>query len=153
MFKLHDNLSLVQILILSALNKQDSETVTDVIEDLSTTLGSNNVLHRGTIYPAIKQLSIRGLVKLSGKRPMYIVITPSGREILPSLSQDIKRYLESYYDLVSYFQETLSIQYEEIHVNFLKDIIRLSEEFISKNKHNLENAQEGISEWKDVEIN
>ena len=35
MFKLYDNLSLVQILILSALNKRNGETVTDIIDDLA----------------------------------------------------------------------------------------------------------------------
>ena len=152
MFRIEKDLSILQAIILSVLSDNDEDTAAEVIKYISSKLDDDHILHRGTIYPAIKKLDKRGLVDVDGNRPMKVKLSSEGKDLIPKLAKNLLGQMKTLFDLLDVFQSGLESNYEEIRVDFIEELIKTTETSLEIFKGSLEDAKDDLTEWKEVNV-
>jgi DNA-binding PadR family transcriptional regulator len=88
----------VAILIEYANSGMDPKKVTEIMIALDETFGEfwNPTKKKGTIYPAVHNLHVRGYLKLHGMKPYGYSITEKGMEVINEMISQINKQMEVY---------------------------------------------------------
>ncbi|NHK31893.1 MAG: PadR family transcriptional regulator, partial [Asgard group archaeon] len=123
------------ILIEFAKSGIDPKKVTEIIDALNETFGEfwNPTKKKGTIYPAVHNLHLRGYLKLHGSKPYGYSITERGMEVINKMISQINKQMEVYMIYYSYFINNYAKidpkRADEIKANILKSMKDYIEKF------------------------
>ena len=120
-------LSPIQVIILIEYDKStEPRPITDVIRILSDYFAGLWEPKKGTIYPSVHNLAVRGFLKLHGVRPYGYSITEKGSDAVKSIKKNLRKQFEVE---LKYFQFIIDIQDENDKENAQK-IIESIHDFI-----------------------
>ncbi|UCG89531.1 MAG: PadR family transcriptional regulator [Candidatus Heimdallarchaeota archaeon] len=149
-----DRNSILQILILSVLIEEDAlksaSEILEILED-GMLLRTNWTPHRGSIYPAIKQLVSKGYLKKSEKytRPMKFKPSQAGLKRLPSMIEDLLTNIANFFEFIDLIQENIGYQNRELRHFLLRELTTLLEINTTRFK---EAIKEDPTEWKEIHV-
>lgn len=125
----------VAILIEFAKSGNDPKKITDIMITLGETFGEfwDPSKKKGTIYPAVHNLHVRGYLKMHGIKPYGYSITDKGLEVINKMISQINKQMEVYMVYYSYFirnyTEIDPTKANEVKDNILKSMKNYIEKF------------------------
>ncbi|NHJ40146.1 MAG: PadR family transcriptional regulator [Asgard group archaeon] len=130
-------ISPIQVAILIEFAKSGIEPIkiTDIIIALDETFGEfwDPSKKKGTIYPAVHNLHVRGFLKMHGLKPYGYSITDKGMEVIDKMTSQLNKQMEVYMVYYSYFIQNYSKinakRANEIKENIIKSMKNYIEEF------------------------
>jgi len=87
--------------------ENNPKKIPEVMISLQKFFEGNWVPKKGTIYPAIHNLHIRGYLKMHNIRPYGYSITANGLEAIKKISENINQQLDVYFTYFVYVLENL----------------------------------------------
>ncbi|MFX0014780.1 MAG: hypothetical protein ACFFB2_00730 [Promethearchaeota archaeon] len=149
-----DRNSILQMLILSVLiEEDDSKSAGEILEILEDgmLIRTNWIPHRGSIYPAIKQLVSKGYLKKSEEstRPMKFKPSQAGLKRLPSMIEDLISNIANFFEFIDLIQENIGYKNRELRQVLLKELITLLEINTTRFKDAL---KEDPTMWKKIHV-
>ena len=104
-------MSPIQIAILMefALSGDDQKKITEILNILTSEYEGLWIPKKGTIYPAVHNLHVRGYLKMSNKQPYGYTITTKGlesiNEIMENLEIQLKAYLKFMGNMLEHYSQ------------------------------------------------
>lgn len=149
-----DRNSILQILILSVLiEENDSKSASEILEILEDgmLLRTNWIPHRGSIYPAIKQLVSKGYLMKSKEftRPMKFEPSHAGLKRLPSMIDDLILNIANFFEFIDLIQENIAHKNLELRQSLLEELTKLLEVNTNRFKDAL---KEDPTKWKKIHV-
>ena len=128
-------LSPIQVIILIEYDKtEEPRPITDIINVLSDYFEGLWEPKKGTIYPSVHNLAVRGFLKLHGTRPYGYSITDKGKDAVKSIKKNLRTQFEVE---LKYFQFIIDLKSSRDKSNAEK-IIESINDFISNFEERIE---------------
>ena len=127
-------ISSIQVAILMQCAKSDNgpKRVTELMRELQEAFEGYWLPKKGTIYPAVHNLHIRGFLKLHAVKPFGYSITAEGKRVVKSLMKKINTQMETYMQYYTFILRGYSAIDKEHAQKIRKDIIASVKDYLDK---------------------
>jgi DNA-binding PadR family transcriptional regulator len=123
------------ILLECAKVSPDPLKITDIMTTLKATFPSDSwEPKKGTIYPAVHHLDVRGYLKLQVISPKGYVITEKGFEVINSMIAQFGKQMELYMIYYKFILENYSAVDSERANTIRENVLNSTKEFLKKFK-------------------
>ena len=126
-------MSSIQVAILFEYSKYGKEPtrITEIIAALANHFEEYWVPKKGTIYPSVHNLNVRGYLKMHAVKPYGYSITPKGKktvdEIIKNIEKQMNTYMHYYTFILKAYSETNKVRAKEVRDNILNSIKKFIE--------------------------